>query len=73
MLQGLSSKCEFTTICDDPAIEAGSMIRYGLLEEFQKVLDRNLSISDEWTVISRKKYWEERGRHNEIMEVIRNT
>ena len=44
-------------------------MRYGLMEAFEKLLDKNLSISDDKVVITRKKYWEERGRHNDDIEV----
>jgi hypothetical protein len=63
-------KSVYSAFCPPPRVEPGSRMRYGLLEEFQQVLDRNLAISDETTVISRKKYWEERGRHNESLEGI---
>jgi len=53
-----------------PNIEPGSRMRNGLMEEFQVLLDKNLAISDETTVISRREYWAERARHNETMEGI---
>lgn len=37
------------------------------MEEFQKILDKNLVISDDAVVISRRNYWEERKKHNEAM------
>lgn len=46
------------------------MMRLGLMEEFQKILDRNLVISDDSVVISRKIYWEEREKHNQAMNSV---
>lgn len=42
---------------------------HGLIDAFEKLLDNNLTISDDKVVITRKKYWEERRKHNEAIEV----
>lgn len=44
-------------------------MRNGLIEAFEKLIDNNLTISDDKVIISRKKYWEERGKHNDAVEV----
>lgn len=40
------------------------------MEEFQKILDRNLIISDDSVVISRRNYWDERAKHNQAMKSV---
>lgn len=48
-------------------------MRFGLIDAFEKLLDKNLTISDDKVIITRKKYWEERGKHNDAIEAIMNS
>jgi len=73
VIPGETERSNYTTFCPDPTVYEGSLMRLGLMEEFQKILGRNLVISDDAVVISRKNYWEERKKHNDALKVSKCT